>query len=199
MLVFFVVAILILTLFVMPFYLTIKAEYDIVKNEGKVRVRLFFITVFLKKFELSSEGVANFAAGYINNFNKDTLVKKLLGAAQKARIYDLSLTLEIGKSDDAYVTALAFSFFQIIASAILTFIKSQYDPVIKKKFIPVFNENQFIVFLNGIISISIADIIYGLAKHSIKRRRKAKDDSRKKRASDRKVDGNRYRENSRIS
>ncbi|MCL2234203.1 MAG: hypothetical protein FWC02_00825 [Firmicutes bacterium] len=168
MLVFFVVAILILTLFAVPLHLTVSAEYDFYRNEGKIKAQLFGVPIYSKKnFKATPQNVVSFTSGLINDWNKDSTMKKLLAVAMDAKIYDIGLSLEIGKSDDAYATAIAFSFFQIIVSAVLTFVKCQFNPSIESRFIPAFDETKFLLKFDGIISITIADIIHGLIAYSI--------------------------------
>lgn len=168
--------ILILTLIVLPFCLTVNAGVDILGNSGYIKLRLFFIPLFSGKIHLEaldlkhSNLILEFKRKreeiHLNADKNDkqsirNFIKKV-PILSAIRVRNVTFDAAIGKSDDAFFTTLTAGSLRTVFYALAAVLKSREDVTVRERILAVYTEDKLQANVFGIISLSIANIIYSL-------------------------------------
>lgn len=170
----FCYTILVLNFLAIPFAFTFEAKVSVFDADGTVWVKLFGIIPLVKiAARVENDGYANELVlkigGKEKRFhinadkNDDKSVAKFMevGFIPYINIVDLNVAAEIGKRNDALFTTLAFGTVRTVTYGILAFLKSSQKIRVRERFVAVYNRDVIATMVNGIINVSVADIIFG--------------------------------------
>lgn len=171
----FSVIILILTLIVTPFMLSINLKDDLLANKGEIKVSLFFIPVVKAEIMLESVGTTEknivITSGKKRDeihLNTDKNDKKSIVALFKAAPIMSYLTVErleteasIGFVSDAFATTMTVGVLRTFLGAVTSFLKSRQNIEIRSAIMPSYNKNELDFKIFGILKLSLANIING--------------------------------------
>ena len=183
MLVFFSVSILVLTFLALPFSLTVNAGVDAGGKRGYIKRCLFFIPVYRavlrpdgeafhknlmierrkKTDEIHLNADKNDEKSIMQFFRKTPLLSAV-------RVRNLTLDVRLGIKDNAAATTFALAGIRAAFGAAAGFFRSREDISVYGRFIPEYNADVLQADAFGIISISIANIIYGFVTSLLYRR-----------------------------
>ncbi len=175
MLVFFCVCILVLTFLVVPFHIGVSVKLDLFESSGQIKVYLFGIRILKFNVSLGREPKSDDLALRVNGDlkqlpppekpKKQKDGKKALlrlikhPAIQPIRFYLLNAHFEVGKTRDAFTTALLTQALRVLFYASVAPLKSRFNTAISESFTPFYDRDVLKSEVTGIIGISIADSI----------------------------------------
>ena len=174
--VFFVsVCILALTFVAMPVTLSAGFGADAVRRTGYVRVSLFFLPVFRAEVRTDSAGAA-FGSLLVTHGKKtdeihlnadktdERSIVRLIRRPMLSclRVRRLVLDARVGVRDNAAATAYALAVLRAAFGAVSAFFRSREDITVSGRFVPVYTADTLQADAFGIISLSVANIIYSL-------------------------------------
>lgn len=178
MLVFFYICIIILCLLVIKFKITIVFNFDAIQNAGTFEIKVINITVYKKKIKihLNKDSKKPELKIYHNEEkNKKekkkkriffkTILKVLLKLVD---IKNINININLGKSDNAFLTAMSTTSATILVTSILSYFNINYNNNFKCIVNPIFNKDTLQISMFSIIYISFADIISSLIICTIK-------------------------------
>lgn len=171
--VFFVsVSLLVLTFVVMPVSLSAGFGADAVRRTGYVRVSLFFLPVFRADVRLDSAfGNLLVTHGkktdeiHLNADKTDErsivrLIRRPMLSCLRVR--RLVLDARVGFRDNAAATTYTLTVLRAAFGAVSAFFRSREDITVLGRFVPAYTADTLEADAFGIISLSIANIIYSL-------------------------------------
>jgi len=152
---------------------------NVFDNTGDFEVRLFFWDIVKGKlhFEydlgvyssLIIERAGNKETSIHLNYSKkdDKSIASYLSTPLFGNLLvrHIDFDIKIGKEDDALFTAFATAGLKSLYYATMSILKTKHGSSASQNIVPVFGRNQLSAELGGIISISIADIIYSYTRH----------------------------------
>ena len=174
MLVFFSVSILVLTVLVTPIMLSVNAGCDVLRNKGYVRLSLFFIPVYKAEVQLEHIDAKHnnilirhgkkLQEIHINKDKEDdkSVMKffKKIPILSAVRVRNLTLDISVGFADNAMTTTLTTAGVRVATLSAAAFFKSRERVRVRSCLTPVYGRNVLSADFFGIISLSLANIIY---------------------------------------
>ena len=169
--------------------LTELFEYDILKNEGHFSLFFFGISVFKVKVKILSFDAKTRRVSlqinkkvFVTSFTPETESDSILNYITMPlfSIIDfiyINAHFRFGYKNDAFLTMLAVETVQIASYAFLSVLKSSQELKISESFVPVYGKDDFSFDFDGIITVSIANIIYSVffaLGRKLKKREKSK-------------------------
>lgn len=200
--VFLCISILLLTLVGADLQASVDAHADILKNtiEAKImvfgisimRVRVSFIEFDLKnryvwiKINNKPTGIAL----TVDKNNKDSILNYMTNPIMNAidfKYFDLSVT--VGRMNNPFFTAMVLQAVRTGYAALVAYIKNRQDLDTDQKFVMNYAEDMLKIDFFGIISITLANIIFSFIvaiirkiKDKLKRRRTKYDNKHRTKA-----------------
>lgn len=155
-------------LIIIPINLKTKVVYDLLKNRGKIQLKLFKLTLFYFTFKVET--------GFLElttRKNKKLLVPMESGASgvniqtdfilivlKKIRIQHGTIYVNFGAKSDAFATAMIVGFVKVITSCLGAFLKTKKpDSKITNKIYADFSNDKLKLCLKASIKISILQVI----------------------------------------
>lgn len=179
MYIFFVIMLTVLPLTIIPIPLTVMAHIDaLAERKGYVSVKAFGLSVFAGVLELEGNKLVitdkKCKRRYIKlNADKSdshSIVNYLDNAfLSVADVVKLYVYFNAGKSDNAAFGAISGAAGRIILIVMLKFLKSRYPKMVcAEDSQSELDQDVFQLSADGIITISVADIIYSLLYASMR-------------------------------
>lgn len=180
------ITILLLHFLVIPFAFSIEGHIDLFSNDGFIKVklygfiRLFYKQAFVKKVDamhgdLVLKGGKKEKYYHINaNKNDDKSIAKFfkIRFIPSVKISYLQARVAVGKSDDAFFTTMTVGGIKIVLLSLFSVVKSSHDVEICDEILPEYNKDAFSIMFFGIITVTLADIIYSYFLYLFRKRRK---------------------------
>ena len=172
---------IIFALYIINFTLfwSVKGKVNLLDNSGEFAVKVFFIRITKGKVHfgrdeedynsLIIERRGDKKTGV--HLNRDKEDKQSLAAHMDAPLFrnmlirDIEVAVRLGKSDDAFLTTMSTVVIRAVYNTVISILKSRHDFTHRQKFLPYFNNDLLEADFKGIISISIADIIYSFIRY----------------------------------
>lgn len=167
--------ILALNFLALPFAITFGVGVSVFDASGVVRAKLFGL-IPLVKINAAVEDAGGYCGELVIrmgkkeqrfhiNANKDddkSIMKLMqLGYIPYINIVDIGVEVEIGKRNDALFTTLALGSVRTMLYGLLAYMKSSQKLEVSERFTAVYNRDVMRAKADGIINVSIADIIFG--------------------------------------
>lgn len=178
MLVFFCITIMVLTLFAITFRVGVVSEINLLDGCGFFVIYFFLLPIYRGKIHFEHLDMAH------NNLiiehgkkadeihlNVDKKDKKSIASVLSVPYFsnlvieNLSLDFYIGKNNDAFTTTMLMGGVKILLYSVISLIKSRHNVKVQENFFPEYNSDILHLDAFGIISISIADIIYSILQN----------------------------------
>ncbi len=172
--VFLCIMILIIILFSVQWKFGISGNTDVYKNNGAFKVSLFGIPLFGFFVCLgcgkNGESSILLTVGpktkelHLNRKkdDKDSLMsQKVPPLFSNLLLENLKVHVSAG-SYDAFATVMFLGSIRVLFESLFGYLRSRQNIAIEGRFIPIYNTEVFRIFVSGILSISLADIIYSL-------------------------------------
>lgn len=158
-----------LLLLIIPFSIKVYASYDLFNNLGAISIYVFFIKIFAYKVTFKNNKILLYTQKDTKQVPIQLSDKKLrfleqiiIQLKEKIVIKNATVFTKIGLND-AYHTALMSGTVNAIISIIFARIKNKKKSAkLKIVDMPYYNGNSFILSANGIVSITLFDILYGI-------------------------------------
>lgn len=163
----------------------ISGTIDAYKNNGSFKVGLFGIPLFKISVCMgcgkNGESSILITIGPMtkelhlnrNKDDKDSITaQKIPPVFSNLLIENLKVDIRLG-TNDSFNTTFLMGSVKIIFYSLFAFLKSRQDIAIEESFTPMYNSETLQVFIGGILSISLADIIYSLISKGIKKIKEA--------------------------
>ena len=165
---------------------SIKGKVDLFDNSGDFAVKFFFFTITKGKMHFGQDKQTHNSLiierrgdrrtdVHISADKEDTqsLVSYMDAPLfRNMLIRDIEATFRLGKSDDAFFTTMSVVAVRAIFYTVVSILKSRQSFSHRQSFEPSFNKDKLEAEFSGIISISIADIIYSFIRHKLECRGK---------------------------
>lgn len=162
----------------MPINLKSKVAFNVLKNKGKIELKLFKLNIFSAEMIIQS--------GFIelhSKKGKTFLIPLVVGENEQLKETDIVLLIlqkiyfehgviyvNFGLKDDAFLTAMSIGLAKTITSILATIFQSKkIESKIKNKVYPCFNKDKFIVCLKASIKISIYKILLSLMQSKFRK------------------------------
>lgn len=160
----------------LPIKLKFKAQFNILKNKGKIKFYFFKINFLSFNFKfkpkyilLSTKKGKNILVPI--EFSKQAgleMADLTYLLFDKTTIYSLKIFLNVGKEDDPFFSALMFGFLQTVSSIVLSILKTKkLDVVMSNKINSVYTKNSGVIDLSASISISLVDLLWAIIEYKI--------------------------------
>ena len=164
---------LILFFLILPWNIKTKIKYDVLKNNGKLELKLYKLLVFRFNFSIEQRYIE------LNSVksNKTILLpivfqKKQSGSKvikqldfitillKKIKLEQGTVYINFGAQTDCFLSAMIVGFMRVIFSILASFIKTKkHNSRIKNKIYPSFNKDNFIFCFKGSIKLSVMQIL----------------------------------------
>ena len=157
-----------LIIFLIPMNFKAKINYDILKNKGKLQLKLFKLTILNYKLSihqgfielLTKKGKIKIIPIDFNQkgFLSDTDYISVL--VKKIKIQQATTYIKFGAQTDAFLTAILIETFRVFTSIFGCILKeNKKESKIKNKVYPVFNKDKFEITFKASVKISISKLI----------------------------------------
>ncbi len=183
-----VITILALTLIYMPLPIRMNGDIDVFQNDGWFKVYVLGVRVVKTEAYFSHiDAVHNNLVlhskrkDYVWHVNADKNDKKSIiqlfniDFLPYINVVSVDLNLQLGKRDDALFTALVTSGARVVACSIFAALKSAQHVEIYEHFVPVYNKDELRIVFEGIINVSVADIIFSFILYLRRKSREKQD------------------------
>jgi len=168
------IAILILMLLRLNFTIKVSVVVDILKNSGILKVRIAGKRVFSSHF-IGNPTKGNILFGkkkskkpkaelHVNANKKD---KRSVAAILSnpmllcVQVKELSVDLNVGLQNDAFITVMALGSLQTILFAMFSFLRTRFGTHIVENLVPEFSQNRLDISAKATASVSIAGVGIG--------------------------------------
>lgn len=196
--VFLCVSILLLTLVGADLQASVGLRADILKNSIEAKIMVFGISIMRVRVSFSEFDLKNRyvwlkinkkpigIALTTDKENKDSILNYMTNPIMNAidfKYFDLSVI--VGRINNPFLTAMVLQTIRTGYSAFVAFIKNRQDLDTDQSFVMNYTEDTLKIDFFGIISITLANIIFSFfiaiirkIKDNLKKRRKSKDDNK---------------------
>jgi len=160
---------------------SVKGRANLFDNDGNFVVKLFFITLTKGKLHLGQDD-EEYNSLIIErrgdkktgiHLNADKEDKQSIVSHMNAPLFrnmlirDIEVDFHFGKSNDAFFTTMSIVGIKAVYNTVISILKSRQSFSHRSKFVPTFNTDKLEIEFKGIISISIADIIYSFIRYKL--------------------------------
>ena len=152
--------------FFVPINYKAKIAYDVLKNRGKIQIKLFKLTIFYfyfsiekgfieltsikKKKKILAPIILDSKGGFLSETDFVSLLIK------KIKIQQGTIYVNFGAKTDAFATAMTVGLAKVFSSVFGTIIKSKKTKgKIKNKVYPSYAKDEFLVCFKASVKISI--------------------------------------------
>lgn len=162
----------------MPINLKAKVSYNVLKNKGKINLKLFKLDIFTATLLVQTgflelklkNGKTLLTSLVIRNTKQLKETDFVLLILQKIYIQQGVMYINFGLQDDALLTAMSMGVVKMFTSILGTIVKSKkVESKIKNKIYPSFNKDKFIVCLKASIKISPYKILLSFMQSKIRK------------------------------
>lgn len=182
--VFFCIAIVIIIILSVQLKFDLSGTIDAYKNDASFKVKFFGIPLF-KIFVCMGCGQNGEWSVLIttgtktkelhlnrNKDDKDSIMsQKIPPIFGNLLIENLKVNIKFG-TNDSFVTTMLMGGIKILFYSLFSVLKTYQNISIEESFTPVYNSEAVQMFIGSILSISFADIIFGLIYNGIKKLRR---------------------------
>lgn len=180
------ISILVLWLIYAQLSFTVTLDYDILKNDGfaaihffgisilKIKIKFVSFDIKTKKLTISLNGKI-FPLTFEPKGEKDSVFNYLtMPVLSIIDFIYFDIEFEFGYKKDAFLTMLVVQTVRMAAQIFTSIIKSSQELLVDESFLPRYDKDVLKIHFDGIISGSIANIIYSLVHATRLRRDKRK-------------------------
>jgi len=162
-------------------FFSVTGKVNLFDNDGSFVVKLFFITLTKGRLHLGQDEQAYNSLIIERRGDKKTDVhlsadkddKQSIVSHMNAPLFrnmlirDIEADFILGKSNDAFFTTVSIVAIKAVYNTVIGILKSRQSFSHRQSFKPTFNSDKLEVEFKGIISISIADIIYSFIRYKL--------------------------------
>ncbi|MDR2202055.1 MAG: hypothetical protein LBP26_04755 [Clostridiales bacterium] len=169
---------------------SVEGHADMIENDGFFVVRIYGVRVFRGDIRFESNDIKhnNLIIEHGKKHKRDEIhlnadrgdrrsVVRLMSnpVFDNLIVEELAFDVRVGKNNDAFFTTMVLGTLRIMLYSALAFVKSRFYADIAETFTPEYNSDRFESDFFGIISLSIADIIYSYVRAAFKKLRRRKE------------------------